>query len=389
MPRTRPRRLNALQGIGVDKQGSLADAIDSDLLRLENLDSDIPPDAEAIARTRRAAENDDDNSYLPFNGQLRLRQVAAEHVSRVSGVTYSGADCIISAGGLSGILNVLLATVEDGDEVIVTDPTYIGLTNRIVLAGAKPVYVPFKFNPGAEWQLDCDALKVAVTKNTKAMLLTSPSMPTGGYLSETDWRLIADLCVRYDLWMINDTAMERLVFDNGSIIHPASLPGMYERTITVGSSAKELRMIGWRVGWIVGPTSVMDDVARVSIANVCVPVGIGQDAVAIALERSQQTIRPYIQELQARRDLIMRELAGLPFGVPAGGWSLLLRVSDYGMTGEQAADQMLQQGLCATGMAGWGEQHGAQYVRFVFSNEPLHRLKGLGQKVRAALACAP
>ncbi|OAQ58708.1 aminotransferase [Pochonia chlamydosporia 170] len=388
MPQQRPRRVQRLQGIGVDQMGAIGDSVtnDIDLLRLENLDTDIPPDEEAVARTRRAATTDDDNSYLPFTGQKHLRLVAAEHVSRVAGVPYSpDQNCVISSGGLSGILNVLLATIDEGDEVIVTDPTYIGLTNRIVLAGGLPKYVPFVFDPSKPWKIDQDALRNAVTPRTKAMLLMSPSMPSGGYFDKDDWHLVAELCVGNDLWLILDTAMERLVFDGREVIHPAGLPGMAERTITIGSSAKELRMIGWRVGWIVGPDTVMADIATVSMANVVVPVGIAQDAVAIALEKSQTTLQPYVEELQARRDKVISELEGLPIGIPAGGWSLLLRVSDYGFTGQTASERLLKEGVCATGMKGWGTEHGAQYVRFVFSNEPVNRLHGLGSRVRAAL----
>jgi aspartate/methionine/tyrosine aminotransferase len=366
--------------------GSIADASGRDFLRLENLDVDIPPDAEAIARTRQAASEDADNSYLPFVGQTHLRDVAARHVSAMSGVSYTGEhNCIISAGGLSGILNVLLATIEVGDEVIVTDPTYAGLINRVYLAGGTPTFVPFRFTIGGEWRLDRDALRAAISPKVTAMLLMSPSMPTGGCFDAEDWALIRDLCVANDLLLILDTAMERLVFDGRAVLHPAGLPGMAERTITVGSSAKELRMIGWRVGWIIAPDSFMPDLVAVSLANVVVPVGIGQDAVAIALERSASTIAPYVAELQARRDTVVGELDGLPVGVAGGGWSLLLRVSDFGIDGATLSERLLDHGVCATAMQGWGITHGAQYIRFVFANEPVDRLKHLGVRVRRAL----
>src|SRR5689334_12359226 len=170
MPRHRPARLKDIAGIGVDRMGSIADASGRDFLRLENLDTDIPPDSAAIERTRAAASEDTANSYLPFVGQSRLRQVAARHVSALSGVPYSGErNCVISAGGLSGILNVLLATVDVGDEVILTDPTYIGLINRIRLTGGVPRFVPFRFQPGGAWRLDRDALRAAVGTGTRAM----------------------------------------------------------------------------------------------------------------------------------------------------------------------------------------------------------------------------
>jgi aspartate/methionine/tyrosine aminotransferase len=387
MSRVRPARLQHIAGIGVDRMGSIADADPTrDYLRLENLDTDIPPDPAAVDRTREAASLDADNSYLPFVGQARLREVAASHVSGISGIAYSGErNCVISAGGLSGILNVLLATIEVGDEVIVTDPTYAGLINRVRLAGGVPRFVPFRFDPGAAWTLDRAALQAAIGPKTRAMLLMSPSMPSGGMLDAEDWRLVAELCVRHDLTLILDSAMERLVFDGAPVIHPAGLPGMAERTITVGSSAKELRMIGWRVGWVVAPESFMPDLVAVSLANVVVPVGIGQDAVATALERSHGTIGAYVAELQARRDAVAAGLAGLPYGLPQGGWSMLLRVSDFGLTGAEMSERLLAEGVCATAMTGWGEVHGAQYIRFVYANEPVPRLAGLGPKVRAAL----
>lgn len=386
MQRRRPARMTHIAPIGVDRMGSIADASGQDVLRLENLDVDIPPDAAAVARTERAAHEDADNSYLPFIGQARLRDVAARHVSALSGVSYAGdRNCVISAGGLSGILNVLLATIEVGDEVIVTDPTYAGLINRVHLAGGVPKFVPFRFNPGGEWRLDHDALRWAIGPQVTAMLLMSPSMPSGGCFDARDWALIAELCVRHDLLLILDTAMERLVFDDRAVIHPAGMPGMAERTITIGSSAKELRMIGWRVGWVVAPDRFMPDLVAVSLANVVVPVGIGQDAVAIALERSATTLGPYVAELQARRDTVVDQLAGLPVGVPGGGWSLLLRVSDFGIDGATMSTRLLEHGVCATGMAGWGETHGAQYIRFVYANEPVARLATLGARARAAL----
>jgi N-succinyldiaminopimelate aminotransferase len=378
----RPQRLADIAGISVDRMGAIADRHDA-LLRLENLDTDIAPDASAIDETRRAAGADDANSYLPFVGRLELRRAAARHVTRLSGVVYDGErNVIVCAGGLSGILNVLLATVEVGDDVVVTDPTYVGLINRVRLAGGVPRFAPLVFAP---WRLDRDGLRQAVGPRTRAMLLMSPSMPTGAVLDAEDWALVAELCRRHDLLLIYDAAMERLLFDGREVLHPASLPGMAERTITIGSASKELRMIGWRVGWIVAPESFMPDLVAVSLANVVVPVGIAQDAAALALGRSVDLLPRYVGELQRRRDVLLAELAGLPVGVPAGGWSLLLRVDGFGLDGPQLSTRLLDQGVAATAMAGWGQRHDRQYIRFVFSNEPAERLRGAGEKIRRAL----
>lgn len=385
MARIRPARMAHIAGIGVDRMGSLADASSVDLLRLENLDTDIPPDPVALEFTRAAIDRDAANSYLPFVGQDRLRASVARHVSAQAGLDYTANNVVISAGGLSGILNALLAVVEVGDEVIVTDPTYAGLLNRIRLAGGTPRQVPFTFTAGAEWKLDHQALIATVGPKTKAMLLMSPSMPSGGVLDASDWSLVAGLCIKHDLLLILDSAMERLLFDARRVMHPAGMAGMAERTITVGAASKELRMIGWRVGWTVAPDWLMPDLIAVSLANVVVPVGIAQEAAAVALERSVHELPAYVAELERRRDTVARQLDGLPFGMPAGGWSMLLRVSDFGLDGARMSERLFSQGVCATPMAGWGLAHGSDYIRFVFANEPVARLDTLGDKVRAAL----
>ena len=129
----------------------------------------------------------------------------------------------------------------------------------------------------------------------------------------------------------------------------------------------------------------MPDLVAVSLANVVVPVGIAQDAAATALLRSYDTLPAYIDELQRRRDVILHDLADLPVGVPAGGWSLLLRTTDFGIDGATLSERLLEHGVAATPMNGWGETHAGQYVRFVFANERVDRLALLGDRLRAAL----
>src|SRR5436309_3887337 len=124
-------RLTHITQIGVEKMGELADHLqDPEVLRLENLDTDLRPPPSALEFTKRAVDDDDANSYLPFFGLDALRQAAASLVGRQSGQHYDWqTECLVSAGGLSGILNVLLATLEPGDEVLMTDPIYSGLIN--------------------------------------------------------------------------------------------------------------------------------------------------------------------------------------------------------------------------------------------------------------------
>ncbi|MCB1108203.1 MAG: pyridoxal phosphate-dependent aminotransferase, partial [Chlamydiia bacterium] len=206
--------------------GNAADAAkNSEILRLENLDTDIPPPSIAIEVTRNSIGMDENNSYLPFLGQNELRKAATQRVSRVSGVEYDWqTECIISAGGMSGILNCFLATIEPGDEVIVTDPVYAGIINRIRLAGGVPIFAPLIPTPEG-WRLDIPALEQAASPRTK-MVVVSPGMPSGHVLTQAEWDAVAKVCLQTDAWLLYDAAMERILYDNRSIIHPASLPNM-------------------------------------------------------------------------------------------------------------------------------------------------------------------
>ena len=380
-------RLEHITKIGVEQMGELADSLDDpDVLRLENLDTNISPPESAVAFTRSAIDDDDANSYLPFFGLDSIRQAATALVSRQSGNDYDWkTESVISAGGLSGIFNVLLATLEPGDEVLMTDPTYVGLINRVRLAGGVPVFIPL-IPSSTGWQLDREALERIDRKRIRALLMMSPSMPTGAVFSREDWLALAGFCREADCWLINDSAMERILFDARTVIHPAALEGMRDRVITVGSASKEYRMIGWRVGWVVGPAAIVADVARVSITNVVCQTGIAMGAVARAIEDSNDGVAESAIELEARRDLILQELADFTVIPPHGGWSLLVDVSPLGIDGSTASSLLLERGrIAATAMMNWGGAHCANYVRLVYSNESLDRLHDIGERFRRAL----
>lgn len=380
-------RLTHITQIGVEQMGALADSLeDPEVLRLENLDTDLRPPASALAFTKRAVDDDAANSYLPFFGLDSVRQAATRLAARQSGQAYDWkTECLISAGGLSGILNVLLATLEPGDEVLLTDPIYVGLVNRVRLAGGVPRFVPLL--PSAQgWRLDVAALASLDPHLIKAALLMSPSMPTGAVFTREEWSALIAFCQQARCWLINDAAMERIVYDGRPVIHPAAFPGMRERVISVGSASKEYRMIGWRVGWVVGPADIVADVARVSISNVVCQTGLAMGAVATAINAPDDGIAACVEEWQRRRDVLLDELGDFVVIPPHGGWSFLLDVSPLGMDGATASERLLASGkIAATPMVNWGSANSDRYVRFVFANEPVQRLRGVGERVKRAL----
>jgi len=381
-------RLRHIPGIGVDKVGDAADAVhDPALLRLENLDTDLRPPAVALAATRAAIDDDDANSYLPFQGHTGLREAAAAHVSRLARRTYDPAtECVSTAGGLNGILNTLLATVEPGQEVVICDPIYAGLINRIRLVGAVPRHV--RCVPGPDgWHTDPQELADAVNPRTAAVLLMSPAMPTGALLGDEHYRALAEPVARTGAWVIHDAAMERIRFDGRPPNSPAMHPDLAEHTITIGSASKELRLIGWRVGWVVGPAPIMADVNLVGITNVVCQVGIAQRAVADALAApdADADVAAVTRIWQERADTIMAQLDGYPYVRPHGGWSVLVDAVQLGLSPQQLSERLFEHGrIAATPMDGWGPS-GGRYLRLVFANEPVERLTDLRARFESAL----
>jgi aspartate/methionine/tyrosine aminotransferase len=161
---------------------------------------------------------------------------------------------------------------------------------------------------------------------------------------------------------------------------------MRDLTVTVGAPSFEQRMIAWRVGWVVAPGELVNDVSRVHIYNGLVPSGFAQIGTRVALSASDEDLATTNAELQRRRDETLRQLDGLPVTRPAGGWSLLLDVAALGLNCVDVSERLLAEKVAATPMRSWGGEMADRHVRFVFSNEPVQRLGLLGDRVRRALS---
>ena len=380
----RPARLAEIAGFSIDRVAAAA-GDDPDVLRLENLDTDLAPPAEALEATRAAIGELSANSYLPFTGKPELCRAVAERVHRRSGTEYDpSTEVVITASEGDGLLDALLAVTDPGDEVILTDPTYAGILNRVRLVGASPHLVPMRIVDGA-WRLDLDELARAVSPATRAIMLQNPSFPSGYLLTDTEWKAIAALCVEHDLWLVYWSYMEGIVYDGAPILHPVAYPGMRERTIIVGTVSMEQRMIGWRIGWIVAPAAVMADLAKVHIYNGIVAGGFAQAGAVAALTAPDDGLAASVAEWQRRRDMVCAQLPGLPMIKAAGGWSQILDARALGVEPSALSRALLSHGVAATPMTGWGGDIADRHIRFVFSREPVERIELLGGRFASAL----
>jgi len=388
--------MRTIHGFGIDRVAAAADLRRRDerpVLRLENLDTDLPLPPGVLEATAEALSTPKANSWLPFQGDHDLRAAVSDFTYERTGHRYDPEqEVVLTCGGMEGLLDTLLALVDPGDEVVLTDPIYAGLVNRVRLCGGVPRLVPLRVEDG-EWRFDADAFVAAVGERTAAVLLMSPSMPSGAVLTEDDWRAVCEACVARSVPLVYDAAMERLLFDGRPLVHPLRFAGMAELTAIVGSLSKEHRMIGWRVGWIAGPAQLVADAGWAHVYNTTTPVGLARAAGVVALRGDQGHVAECVAELERRRDAVLEALPGWPFVRPAGGWSMLLDVGSLGFEAPEASRLLLEESaVAATAMVGWGGEVAARYVRFVFSAEPVGQLATLGERVagtRLAAAAAP
>lgn len=301
------RRLEHIPGFGIDRVAAAA-GDDPDVLRLENLDTDIPPPAEAMEATRAAIGEDEANSWLPFTGRDDLKEAVAAYIERRGGPRYDGPrEIVITSGEGDAMLDALFCLTDPGDEVILTDPTYAGMLNRVRLVGAVPRLVPLQVADG-EWRLDLEVLQAAVNDRTRVLFISSPSLPTGWVASDEEWEAVASICRERDLWLLYLAWFEGILFDGRPVRHPASLADMRDRTVTVSAASLEQRMIAWRVGWVVAPGEVVNDVSRVQIYNGLVPSGFAQIGTRVALGLADDHLQAANAECQRRRDETLRQL---------------------------------------------------------------------------------
>jgi aspartate/methionine/tyrosine aminotransferase len=377
-------RLEQIPGFGIGRVAAAA-GDDPEILRMENLDTDVPPPVAAVEATRAAVGEDDANSWLPFNGREDLKEAVVAYIERRGGPRYNPRrEVVITCGEGEAMLDALLCLADPGNEVILTDPTYAGMLNRVRLAGAVPRLVPMHSAPGG-WRLDLDALRGAISDRTRLLFLNNASFPTGWVASVEEWEAIAELCNEANLWLLYWAGFEGVLFDGREVIHPAALPGMRERTVIVGAPSFEQRMIAWRVGWMAMPEELTDPASRAQIYNGLVASGFAQIGTKVALDLGDDDVAAATAEWQLRRDETLRQLEGLPVVPPHGAWSALLDAEALGIAPAELSTRLLEQKVAATPMGGWGGDVATRHLRFVFSNESVDRLRALGDRVRAAL----
>lgn len=274
-----------------------------------------------------ALESGEHNQYAPGPGTPNLRQAIVRHAGRYDLDVNPNGGVIVTPGATECLFASVMGLIDPGDEVIVIEPYFDSYVPDIIMAGGKPVFVPL--HPPT-WTFDPEELRQAFNPNTRAIMLNTPHNPTGRVFTLDELTLIADLAKEFDVTVISDEVYEHLVFDNAKHIPIATLPDMFERTITIGSAGKTFGMTGWKIGWAYGHPDLMKGVAQAHQFIAFATNHPAQEAVAHAFSLPERYFDEYRQQYTDKRDLMMQALAqgGLKADLPKGTYFVMADFSE-------------------------------------------------------------
>lgn len=350
-------------------------------------DTDGPAEIADIARACIADGRG--NQYPPAPGIPELRYAIGAHADRFYGLTVNpDTDVVVTTGASEALQSAFMAFVERGDEVVMFEPWFDIYAAGISLADGVRIGVPLA---GPSLRPDIDALREAISPRTKVLLINSPHNPTGVVFTRAELEAIASIAIERDLIVISDEAYEHLWFDDHRHIPIATLPGMWDRTVTIGSGGKSFSFTGWKVGWAYGPAHLISAVKVVRQHLSFVSGGPFQYAIAHGLGMPDQYFTEFRHDLSAKRDHLTAGLSELGLGVipSQGTYFLTTDVRPLGYEGgltfcrdiakKAKVVAIPHQLLCDDAKVG------APYVRWAFCKQP-EVLNAALERLRSGLA---
>jgi N-succinyldiaminopimelate aminotransferase len=349
-------------------------------------DVDGPP--AVVARAVQALESGH-NQYAPGPGVPALRQAIARHQLRHYGVELDpDSQVVVTTGCTEGIAAALLGLVNPGDEVVVLEPYYDSYPAMIQMAGGvrRPVTLRWP-----DFRLDADELRAAVTPRTRFVLLNSPHNPTGTVLTRAELQSVADVAIEHDLVVITDEVYEHLVYDDHDHVPIATLPGMFERTLSLSSAGKSYSFTGWKVGWATGPAELVGALLAAKQWLTFTSGAPLQPAVAHALDDEPDFPAALAVDLRSRRDLLCAGLTevGLDVRVPEGTYFASTDISHLGWEDGMAFCRALPEraGVVAIPTQGFYDSDaGRHLVRWAFCKDVAVIEEGIARLAKADLA---
>ena len=304
-----------------------AKGIDIVNMTLGEPDFNTPENVKAAACT---ALEENYTHYTPVGGSLSLREAISDKLKKENGLTFSPADILVSNGAKQSLCNVVMALIDEGDEVIIPAPYWVSYPQMVLLAGGKPVYVDTGIEQG--FKMTPEQLEKAITPKTRMLILCSPSNPTGAVYSKEELKALADVVLRHeDLVVVSDEIYEHLNYV-GAHASIASFEGMRERTVIINGVSKAYAMTGWRIGFLAAPKWIVSACSMLQGQYTSGPCSVSQKAAEEAWRGPQACVEEMRQAFERRRNLLvslLREIPGLEVNVPDGAFYLFPKCSSF------------------------------------------------------------
>ncbi|MCD8075528.1 MAG: aminotransferase class I/II-fold pyridoxal phosphate-dependent enzyme [Lachnospiraceae bacterium] len=281
--------------------------------------------------------------YTSNSGLMELRKEICRYLKRRCDLTYDPVhETLVTVGGSEAIDIALRAMLDAGDEVLIPQPCYVSYLPCVQLTGGVPVIIELQEKD--DFRLTKEELLEAITDKTKVLIMPFPNNPTGAVMRREDLEAVAEVVIEKDLFVISDEIYSELTYQ-GDHVSIASLPGMWERTLTINGFSKSYAMTGWRLGYVCGPRQIIDQMMKIhQFAIMCAPT-TSQYAAVEALRNGDQDVAQMRESYNQRRRFLMHEFKrmGLPCFEPFGAFYVFPCIKEFGMTSDDFAMRLLEE----------------------------------------------
>jgi aspartate aminotransferase len=366
----RMERLGTETAFSVLAKAKALEARGREIIHLEIGEPDFDTPSHIVEAGCRALR-DGHTHYTPTAGIPELREAIAADVARSRGIEVDPAQVVVTPGGKPIMFFAILALVEEGDEVLVPNPSFPIYESMVNFVGGRPIFVPLR--QGNEFRFDLDELRAGLSERTRMVILNSPANPTGGVLTPQDIAGLADILrERPDVFVLSDEIYSRMLYDS-PFVSIASEPDMGPdaRTIILDGFSKTYAMTGWRLGYGVMPEPLAEQITKLQVNSNSCTNAAAQHAGLEALAGPQDGLDAMLAEFRARRDLIvagLNELPGVDCITPKGAFYAFPRITGTGYTADVLANLLLEEvGVACLAGTAFG-QYGEGHLRLSYAN---------------------
>lgn len=338
-----------------------------------------------ICEAAKKALDAGETHYTSGAGIEELRAEIAAKMRAENGVEAEVKNVLVTPGAKQAIYELMMAVLDDGDEVVLLDPSWVSFESAVKLAGGVPKWVrrlgaagEGEGEDGGEGGVSYESLASAASEKTKLLVLNSPNNPVGYVLSERELREVAEFAVEHDIIVLSDEIYERIIYDGRRHVSVASFDGMQERTVVINGFSKTYAMTGWRVGYAVAPPEIVGGMLKIQQHSVTCAPSVSQFAALAGLQGSQECVAEMVAEFKRRRDVIVKRLNAGAVGLrclnPEGAFYAFVNVNG---DGEEFTERLLKEArVVVTPGSAFGEA-GRGFVRFSYAAAMEDILEGL------------